>query len=486
MSVRLRLTLTLVTLLACTAILGATALLSLSTLSNHYRAAEHHYQDLRALYEVGFRAASIRSLLNAPSTDRDAIAQHLRLAADSADSISDRPALLPVRASLHDRLNDLATHLDSSPDLSALNTDANRWLADIALLVARTQSDIVATRQAASAEFRRAAILLSIVFAATILLALAAGISLYRSVMRPLRLLDSAASRLAAADFSSSLPERGDAEFRSLIRGFNHMSSSIYTLHASMQSQVETKSRALIRSEQLAAVGTLAAGLAHEINNPLAIIAGYAQTTLRRVEPDSPAHATLTIIIEETFRCRAIVQQLLQLAHQSADTAAPEPIALLPLAHRAVALVTHLPIAKDRALNITIDPDAPNPLTSRGQPAHLLQVLINLLTNSLEASAPGAAVTIHLSADHNAARIAVQDSGCGMTPDALAHAFDPFYTDKPRRGLSGTGLGLSVSHAIIHQHHGRLLAHSLGPNLGTTFTIELPLHSPAHLHASAA
>jgi signal transduction histidine kinase len=500
MSVRLRLTLTLSTLLACTAILGATALFGLSSLSHHYRDAERHYQDLRALYEIGFRAASIRSLLNSPSPDASEIAQHLRLASAAADSISPRPALAEVRVSLRNRLDNL-----SAPALSA---EANRWLADIASLVARTQSDIVATRAAATAQFRRATILLSIVFTLTSLIALGAGLSLYRAIMRPLRALDSAANHLASTDFSAApppLPERGDREFRSLIRTFNHASSSLHTLHSSMREQIDSKSRALLRSEQLAAVGTLAAGLAHEINNPLAIIAGYAQTTLRQlpplprssgggargsaraegvVTPESAATSpispdairdTLTIITEETFRCRNIVRDLLSLSHPPSPTADAPTTSLAPIAQRAIDLVAHLPLAKDRPLSLSAPPE---PALVRIRPDHLLQVLINILTNALEASPPGAPVTLSLTTDHGLATLAITDRGRGMDDHTLAHAFEPFHTDKPKRGLTGTGLGLSVSHALVHQHHGRLLAHSDGPNTGSTFTIELPLACP--------
>ncbi len=305
--------------------------------------------------------------------------------------------------------------------------------------------------------------------------------------------MDAAISLLSQTRLDHRIDERGDREFRRLIRHFNRMSHALESMHSSMRSQVEMKSRQLLRSEQLAAVGTLAAGLAHEINNPLAIIAGHSQTTLRRLDrASSPAdHAaalakardTLQIVCQEAFRCRDIASQLLHLA-QPIDRD-PEPIALDALAGRAIDLIHRLPASSGHELIYRCDGPADD-LTTQGHPAQLLQVLLNLLTNSLEACEPNRG-RILLSLERRAATLSlsISDNGRGMTPDTLAHAFEPFFTDKPRRGLEGCGLGLSISHAIVERHQGRLYATSEGPHQGTTFTLELPATSgspisPAH------
>jgi signal transduction histidine kinase len=508
MSVALRLILTLSTLVACTALLGVTALSGLAALGDRYRLAEDQYRELRALYEVGFHAASVRTLLNTPDPDPRQVREHLAAASASARSsdplppVADDPRsaqIADLHRSLDQQLQSAAADFDSRRPLDELRAGANRWLAGVAAVLPRLQDAIVANREHALAEHRATLTRLAVVFAATALLAVIAGVLLYRSLMRSIRSLGRAASCFAQGDFAHRAPDAGDREFRALAREFNHMGRTIDTLHASMHEQIDTKSKALIRSERLAGLGVLAAGLAHEINNPLAIISGHAQLTLRAIRaqrreppapgPGAPARSspsdlaacdeTLAIITEEAFRCRDIVRRLLALAHPDEDQ--PRVIHPADIVRRAIALISPLPLAKERTIGLRIaDPDAPG-LACRAHPPQLLQVLINLLTNALEASPPGSHIEVILDRAPSAATISICDHGSGMDERTLAHAFDPFFTDKPRRGLSdhssGTGLGLFVSHSIVQRHRGRLLAHSDGPGRGSTFTVELPLAS---------
>jgi two-component system, NtrC family, sensor kinase len=329
------------------------------------------------------------------------------------------------------------------------------------------------------------------VLSATILVAGVVGVRQYRSIMGPVRALDRAVTRIAGIELDHRVPEQGDREFRRLIGEFNRMSATIQRLHESMSRQVEIKSRQLVRSERLASVGTLAAGLAHEINNPLGIIAGYAQTTLRRLdraaddesrrEALARAGQTLRVICEEAFRCRDIAGRLLEMARPGEEE--PKPVVLAAVAREAIELVQHLPVASGRGLECRIE-ERDARVACLGQSAELLQVLINLLTNALEATEPGSGrVVISMADAEDRAIVEVLDNGCGMDEETVARAFDPFFTDKPRRGLSGvggtaggggSGLGLSISHAIVERHGGRLFAQSDGPGRGSTFTVELP------------
>ncbi len=479
------------TLVACAALLGGAALAGLAGLRHHYLAAEEHYEDLRSLYEIGHRAAMIRVLMSDGAPDRRVTRNHLLLAAREAQKLRGdadgdaRPHSLAIQnagAAIQHQLRDFAQHLDMDTASPALLAGMNRTLGRIASLAGTTEREISANRRAATAKFQSVLVAMAVLLAITITIAATVGTMQYRSVVRPLRALDAAVNRLAGVRFGGALPEQGDREFRHLMRHFNRMSRTLEHLHASMAQQVEVKSRQLVRSERLAGVGYLAAGLAHEINNPLGIIAGYAETSLRRLkaaqngsrdEVIGTVEQTLGIICEEAFRCRDITRDLLQMAQPlDGDT---EVMHIAPLVERAIRLVRGLPVARDREIVLCADEPAGEPVC-RGHASQLLQVLINLLTNALEACPAGrGSVLVSYRRELDGTIITVTDNGCGMSEEVLRCAFDPFFTDKPRRGLTGCGLGLSVSHAIIERHGGRLYAHSDGPECGSSFTIELPV-----------
>ncbi|MCA9297317.1 MAG: HAMP domain-containing histidine kinase, partial [Phycisphaerales bacterium] len=154
---------------------------------------------------------------------------------------------------------------------------------------------------------------------------------------------------------------------------------------------------------------------------------------------------------------------------------------------RAATLVRALPVARNREIRVRCH-GISDETEVRGDPAQILQVLINLIANGLEACPPDAGC-VELTVDHHADAvvIAVTDNGIGMNEETLRHAFDPFFSDKAQRGLVGTGLGLAVSHAIAERHGGQLLAHSDGADCGSTFTLELPIRvreeTLCHVHA---
>jgi len=193
----------------------------------------------------------------------------------------------------------------------------------------------------------------------------------------------------------------------------------------------------------------------------------------------------LGIICDEAFRCRDITRQLLDMARTGDGER--DVVALSNVAHRAVQLVQALPIAAERTITVRIVDEAEH-LRALGNRAQLLQVLLNILTNALEACEPGEGrVAMNLERRRTNVVVSVTDNGCGMDDETLARAFDPFYTDKPQRGLSGAGLGLWVAHSIVERHGGRLLAHRNGDGPGSTFIMELPAHveQEATHHVSA-
>jgi len=489
MSVGRRLFWSLFTLVMCITLFGAASLAGLLGMGRHFQIAEKQYEDLRLLYEIGHRAAAVRLLLNDNDPVSHVIDQQLGVASQHAKRLAEAAGsgdiALPLdivesRRAIAQLLDEIPQDARMLSDPEALRTPMNRTLGHVAALAKATEGQIIENRREASAQSSRILGAMAAFLGGTVLLALCVGILQYRSIMRPLRALDRAIGDLGAASCGTAIAECGDVEFRRLIGHVNRTGRNLAHFHASMRSQVDAKSRALIRSEQLASIGSLAAGLAHEINTPLGVIAGYAETSLRRLgagcAPPSDVvqkiERSLRIIMEEAYRCRDITRDLLALAQPSG--AVPGSVDVAALLERSITLVRGLPIARDREIVLCVE-SAGHGLIARGHASEVLQVFINLLTNALEAcSPPGGRVLVSGERTDGGVSIEITDNGCGMSEETLAHAFDPFYTDKPKRGLAGCGLGLSVSHAIVQRHQGSLTAHSEGAGRGSTFHVELP------------
>ncbi|MEM1353785.1 MAG: ATP-binding protein [Planctomycetota bacterium] len=298
------------------------------------------------------------------------------------------------------------------------------------------------------------------------------GVWQYLAVMRPLRRLERGVNRLARGEFTQQLRATGDREFVRLAEDFTSMAQQLRELYQSLEDKVRERSRQLAQSERLASVGFLAAGVAHEINNPLAIIAGEAELALGSLPEgvDSEVRQGLMAIRDEAFRCKAITQKLLSLARPGSGQR--EEIDLRQLAEDVVSLVRTLPQHQGRSLQVQGDAA----VNVRTDPAQLKQVVLNLVINALEAADPGTGqVVISVQRPADRPTIKVRDNGQGIDPDTLARVFEPFYTEKNSPSTPGLGLGLSISHAIISDLGGTLAAASPGPGRGSTFTIELPL-----------
>jgi signal transduction histidine kinase len=228
--------------------------------------------------------------------------------------------------------------------------------------------------------------------------------------------------------------------------------------------------RATRQSEKLAALGTLASGIAHEINNPLGIISSRVEVMLLEAETDPLPKAMvddLLTVHKHAERVAKIAQGLLSFSRQSSTDMVTVDV------NRVVEdtiLLARGQIEKAGiAIEMTLAPALPS---VRGNPNALGQVVLNLITNARDAMPDGgrvAIVTAHVSEDPEAVEIAVGDTGHGMGPETLAKIFDPFYTTKP----TGTGLGLSIVYGIVHDHGGTISAEST-PGQGTRFVVRLP------------
>ena len=221
----------------------------------------------------------------------------------------------------------------------------------------------------------------------------------------------------------------------------------------------------VLRSQKLASVGLLAAGIAHEINNPLSGVVGYSRLLLNR-ELAPEIRDRVQKISDSAERCRKIVEGVLLFSRQGGGE--PRPTALQDVVHR----VTRIGEYQWRMHNVQILLDMPHPVEVMADPDQLEQVLLNLMSNAVDAMPRGGAIQIALGTTGDGrAQLEVTDSGLGIPPDVIPRIFDPFFSTKEIG--KGTGLGLAISYGIIQDHGGDILVRS-APGAGTTFTVLLP------------
>lgn len=229
------------------------------------------------------------------------------------------------------------------------------------------------------------------------------------------------------------------------------------------------------RAEKLAAVGRLAAGVVHEINNPLATISACAESLESRVEEGAfgestevdDLHEYLGLIRSEAFRCKAITNGLLDFSR--VRTSNRLMIDLPDLVRSSANLVAHQKRGSDIKIKFEMEADLPQINADHGQ---IQQAIIALATNAVDAMPNGGTLTFRARPSNNRVIIEIQDSGIGIAPENLSKVFEPFFTTKEVG--KGTGLGLAVCYGIITEHGGRLSVRS-NVGVGTTFTIFLPV-----------
>ncbi|MHC5036885.1 MAG: sensor histidine kinase [Planctomycetota bacterium] len=325
--------------------------------------------------------------------------------------------------------------------------------------------------------FREAFVNLAVVlFASTVILIGITYLVLDRRVLKPLGLLVGASARVADGNLREEVPgEQGRDEMAQLVAGFNAMMREVRDYRDQMEklveeekARVEAAQRRLVIAQRLAATGTLAAGIAHEVNNPL----GGMLNAARRLHKDAPEgrqREYLELIQDGLVRVQNTVKKILQFTPREVK---PQAVDLREVCQNAVNLVSH----NLKRKSIDVDTEFPEafPLIF-GDPSELQQVFLNLLINALDAT-PGEGGVIRVRGrmkDRNL-EIEIEDKGCGMTEEQIARAFDLFYTTKETG--KGSGLGLAIVHNIIENHNGRMEIRSeLGG--GTTVWMQFPMMS---------
>jgi len=221
----------------------------------------------------------------------------------------------------------------------------------------------------------------------------------------------------------------------------------------------------LIRTEKLASIGQLAAGVAHEINNPLGTIMIYAHLLLKNLDKDNPMREDVELIISEANRAKEIVQGLLSFARET--KLKPGPVNVNDLLEDVLGLVVNQSLFHNIRIEKKIDEELP---TIVADETKLKQVFLNIILNAAQAMEGNGRLIITTTKDKKYIKIRIQDTGPGIPPEVMANLFSPFFTTKEK----GTGLGLAISYGIIERHKGKIdVETELGK--GTVFTICLPL-----------
>jgi two-component system, NtrC family, sensor kinase len=300
----------------------------------------------------------------------------------------------------------------------------------------------------------------------------------YRWVFRPLRILIAGSRCVAAGEFNYRIRLDTGDEMAELAKAMNDMTARFQEIRDDLDRQVQVRTKQVVRSEQLASVGFLAAGVAHEINNPLASIAMCAESLenrfheiLDQTDPEQAVAANyLRMIQTEAFRCKGITEKLLDFSRIGPGRR--ESTELGELVRGVIEMLGHL--GKYQRKHVEFAPR--EPVTAQVNPQEIKQVVLNLVTNALDSLDDGGTVRVDLNAAGNHAVLTVADNGCGMDARTLEHLFEPFFTR--RRGGQGTGLGLSITYRIIADLGGDIEAASDGPGRGSTFRVRLPLCRP--------
>ncbi|MBI1795212.1 MAG: GAF domain-containing protein [Chloroflexi bacterium] len=241
-------------------------------------------------------------------------------------------------------------------------------------------------------------------------------------------------------------------------------------LRARMTAQQDAESR-LIQAAKLAAVGEMAAGIAHELNNPLTTVTGFTELLLEETPDDAPHRADIQMVLHEAHRARGVVRRLLDFARQGERIRSKSDIN--EIVEDVLALTKHLIHTSGVRLNIWLGKELPWASVDSNQ---MKQVFLNLIHNALQAMPSGGNLDIQTVTRERGNRswvtVSIKDSGIGIDPQNKERIFEPFFTTKGNTG--GTGLGLSVTYGIVTDHGGTIEVESR-PGLGSTFTVWLPI-----------
>jgi len=289
---------------------------------------------------------------------------------------------------------------------------------------------------------------------------------LAKGVLQPIKHLVFASQQLAKGNLEYEVKLKSKDEIGELGETFNLMASSLKERDERLK---EYAHQQIMKSERLATLGQLAAGVAHEINNPLGAVLMYAHLSLEEMDAEHPCRNNLEKAVGEAARCKDIVKRLLDFARQTEPKV--EELDANEILERTLSLVENQAIFQNVKITRVLCRSLPKAMMDGSQ---IQQVFTNIILNAAEALDGEGELTVanRMGADGASIEIEFTDTGCGIPQENLEKIFDPFFTTKEVG--RGTGLGLAVSYGIVARHKGRIDVKS-EPGKGTTFVIRLPL-----------
>lgn len=307
------------------------------------------------------------------------------------------------------------------------------------------------------------------------------SIFLARRFSDPLEKLDEISTQIAEGNYKQGFIVKGPKEIELVGHSLNTMAKQLEaekreledwanTLEQKVALRAEEMKKInsqLFRSEKLASLGKLAAGVAHEINNPLTGILTNSSLLLEDLPPDDPKREDVEVMVHETIRCREIVKRLLDFARQTKPQ--KRMASINSLIENIILLVRNQTTFRNILIEKQLEAEIPELLVD---PDQIQQVFVNIILNAAEAMTKGGVLSIRSSRPADAAHvvIAIADTGPGIREEVRERIFDPFFTTKEH----GTGLGLSISYGIVEQHGGTISVESV-IGKGSTFLIQLPI-----------
>ena len=296
-----------------------------------------------------------------------------------------------------------------------------------------------------------------------------------RKLTQPLRQLRNTAEAVGRGDFSRRVVSQSNDECGDLALAFNQMIQNLAAARSELEQTVatlQTTRAQLTQSEKLSAIGEFVAGVAHELNNPLTTVIGFAEL-LQRAKVDERHRRQLEMVEREARRCGRIVKSLLSFARRHKPER--KPTALNDVIHAAIEILAYQLRTSNVEIRMQLAPELPLVVAD---PHQIQQVIVNIVNNARQAIDElerGGWIAIQTTVAAELIRITIQDNGPGIAPENVVKIFDPFFTTKEVG--RGTGLGLSLCYGIVKEHGGTISVQStLGD--GATFTIELPLATP--------
>lgn len=338
-----------------------------------------------------------------------------------------------------------------------------------------------------SALINRSRIIIFLSIFLTFVFSLVIYIVVIRGITVPVTSLIQGIQKISAGDFSERVDIQTKDEIGFMANAFNDMAERLSAINEEkdgllntlqgFNEELEKKIKEatdklrltqenMVRAETLAAVGTLSAGVSHEISTPLNTIIGFVQLTLSEIDDASPLKGDLKVIEQEAMRCKKIVQGLLNFARPQRHEERLSDIN--SLINETLSLIEYQPSMR----KVNIKRQANKELAHvEADPLQLKQVFLNIILNAVQAMPEGGELKIATDNNDNGIEVKISDTGTGIPEEGQQKIFQPFYTTKK----DGTGLGLSISYGIIKEHGGEIFVESRA-GMGATFRIFLPLH----------